>query len=389
MSLSIDAIKVIAGRKGNEFLNSQVNLEASLLGKLKREDQSGQVAIINVQGGAVSSVGFISGGGAYPTASSPGVSQIQARQVSMIGLVNIPIDSAQLVSGKGDGVNLVKERMASVGEQLHALLNRACMDTTASAIEADATISGGEVTVSVSDVSAFREGMSFTWNDGGTRNANSFEVLSVTDNDDGTGSVTFSTSATGTLSAADDTLELRDVASKGFVSLSDLAGTGDVYGQTISNAGWAGTTIVASGVLTNPRLRTLDRKVKTRGAKRPNLYVMSDAQHQAYDEAQIGNRRYTSGKDSLDPFGTGKPAFAGAEILVDSFCPNKKVFGLHTDHVKLGQWSKGFVPLQNRGDGPAEVNTSTYDYTIRVHGHFQLLCNKRSTVGMLDALTIA
>jgi hypothetical protein len=400
MAISLSTISAIAARKGNEYLQEQINFKAQVLqkGALEKEKCEGQVRVVNVQSGGLGSVSIMTGGSAYPTAESKEATQLLVRPVSFVGHVSIPLDAAELVSGKMDSIKLVKNQFELVGKNLGHQLGRAVFDGYLGGVEANATITAQAATISVSDITGFRQGQIVDlYNGAASSKVGSGRVGSITRDGDGTGSVALSGLVDGSGVALTGNVSLSTgvwlqgflTPSAGFrfTSLADIAGSGDLYGTTVSDADWSGTSTSLGSALTLDAMRELADDIAARSGEEPSHAIMHRLLFQDYEGLHTSNRRYMEG-EKMDAFGKNDvmPTFRGRPLIVDDNCPAKQVFLIHKDSVKLASWRE-FSPLTN-GKDLAEVSQVNYAYLMKVAGMFNLAVDRRNAVGRLTAVSV-
>lgn len=379
--ITLDAIKEIASKKGNALLQTQINAKSPIVQALKSEGLDGSTYVINVQGGGLSSVGMVADHGALPSPDASGAEQIQVRPVSLFANIAVGQLAAKTLTGKMDSVKLVENQFKLAGDNLSHTLGVALFGKRISGATGNATVSAGALTLAVDDAARYRRGMSYTWIDNGTAVANKLVCKSVVTASDGSGTVVFDTAATGTFDAAQDYVAVANIQSH-WCSLDEAAGSGTIYGTAISDAEWAGNTITASGVLTNPLVREMSTLTVERAGEMPDLYFMSPRQFQAYEDLQLANRRFMD--SSYDPFGKNAdaPKIQDKGVVIDPTCFNHKVFSVVRDDVRLGKFQdfKEYNQFQN--------STSHYEHILQMDGLFNLLVDKRASVTKLEGLSL-
>lgn len=388
MAFDLSGMKEIASRHGNQFIHDTVNDAAPLVrekGGLKRKKCKG-VEIINPRPNSAAGGGIVDGG-AFPTNSSLTYEQLAAFLKLYTTKLTLGVGLAEQCQSAADAIDLVKD-MYEVGMgQLARTLDRDIMDPTISVVGTGAAISGGSVSLVMADGSGFREGQQYYWSDNGTVNSNPFTVTSVTPNTAGGATVVFSTAATGTVAATDDSLlSYSKAPSTGacVTTLDDLAGTGNVYNQSGAIQGWTGNSRAQGGAYTTAGLNALFAQQGGRG-RRPDTVIMSPLAHVKHqDVAVAAGRRYNS--TDLDPYGKQDNAtFAGARILENPNAPNLKIYAYHSEALKLGVW-KDFHSLSNSGK-QVDVAESNAQYIIRVAGMFEVIAHQRKEISKLTGLT--
>lgn len=425
MALALSTIQAIAARKGNEYLQQQINLKAQILGSkaLEKQKVDGAVRIINVQASGLDSVAILQGGDAYPglsggsTGAGSGnqATQLVARPANFVGLVRIPFDSAEVVTGKADSINLVKNQFELIGRNLGQQIGRSIFSpivAVALTAQMPATVAAGAsgTLTGILDCRGFRVGQVYDmWATSavtsgiptlsGSAAVTQIKVTSVTFSSasSGAGDVAFTnvgSAATGT--AADRAFTLRgsldSSAAEYFTSLSSAVGSGNLYGTAVSGADWSGNDFgtLGSTALTPGAMREVVDTIQARSGENLRCVVMSPLAFTEYELACMaggasnagGGTRFFGAGDKLDPFGKNGdgPMFMGKPIIVDDNCPTREVYFIGENAVELGEWRE-VAPLVK--DRMAEVSQTAYEYQIKCAGMANLVVKKRAALGRL------
>lgn len=403
MSITLESLKALAARAGNNVINSQINLLAAGVDAMATEDVSERVRMINVHTGASASAGIIQDAGSYPSHVDFSTAQLMARPVSFAGFEAIGIDAADEIKGGNDAINLVEERLGALGQTLAFDLGRCLFNPKLANVEANASIGGSSTaTVYVDDIAAFRVGMKIDWYDSTPTTLQGTGVVSsVTRDGDGTGSIGLASikdssgtaKTSGTISQNHTFYVLGHVAqaaaAQGFVGLEDMAGTGTLYGTAASSLGWEGKTVTVSGLLTSEHVGSLLSDVRRAGHPADVLFI-SEAAMRVYQNDLSDRRQFMAG-DVLDQYGKAKKnnirgECEGVPMVVDQSCPETKIFAVNKKACKLGVWKK-FGPLGGDKHGITVSETNHY-YVLKVHGRYQNLCLQRPGVGLLKSFSL-
>jgi hypothetical protein len=166
MAITVSDISALVARFGNEIVHEQSNQAAPLRQHFKEHKEGGRVGIVNPKEGEVSSVGWLADSGTLPDKRNVTPVQFTYLPKFLYGKLGIPRGAATLATGEGEGINLVKEELESLGASLGRQLERAILGSTietltaATEAELDAAISaGGQSTMTTSNPEAYRVGM--------------------------------------------------------------------------------------------------------------------------------------------------------------------------------------------------------------------------------------
>ena len=431
MAISFNEIDFLVARFGNKIVNEQVNLEAPTVGKgiLKKENQSGTIGIVNVKQGGISSTRFIGDSGVLPDGASVDIQQLTYSPKALFTRLAIPRISALTVVSKQDGVNLVKEQMESVGQDLGRTLGRAIFSSAdGEVLEAvTSSLASGSQTIRMDDVSGIRVGQQltgFTPTGGGIppgtnlalrvtavdHNSNplSAGVANVTGllvNDDGAtiavGGIDFAQGAvitdagesvtlgdTPTIqgSAADGMCALLDAASS-TVDAGALGTTGnyaDASGST-TLSGWTGNETNAGGVtLTLDMMDSLSKKIhRKRGQPWTHLIVNAN-QAFSYLGLLTDTRRYMVQQKAGADASPTNVTYEGKAVVVDENMTDTEIYFHNQKDVRLAEWRK-FGPDYD-GKKAAMVSDTRFEYDTQIFGMYNLRLPRRDGLGKITNL---
>lgn len=389
MALTLTGLQYIADHKGKDFIADTINTEAPLLADknfMPHKKKSG-VEAIQTRPNAIYG-GSISDGGTIPQNSSLTYTELLAKLVPFVTQVKVPIGLSSQMKGSQAVTDMVRECFDLGVKTLGYQAELQIYDKVVGTVTTGAAISMGAVTLTFDDVSRFRIGQRYVWNDNGTRKTDLFTVTAISENSDGvTGDVTFSTSASGTPAATADHFEPDDVNGSEMTSLWQLSSettTDYVYTQTAAINGWNGSRLDASGAFTAGLLNQLLTKVGKKG-RRPDRIAMHDECFRVHSDAMAGSSFRRFNDDELDPYGNfhDKRKFAGMRIGLSPTLPAVKVFAFNSKDVHLGVWNDiGPIGKEN-----FRIAETTYNWLINVHAQMEVICKQRKSVGALHGIT--
>lgn len=385
--MDLDGLTEIQSRYGKAMLEETLSTHAPLLkAGIPKQTIKQDVAQINVTPGVMAG-GPIADGSAYSFATRGTVSTLFAHRSLWVSIVKIPIGVASATSGTGDSIRLVKQyedeqfgTLAMQLEQAYFSNTIGLCDTTSSAIAANA------VTVACYDVTRFRVGQTYLWSDNGTINANPFTCTAVSIDTDGvSGTVSFTTDATGTITANEDSFLVNDASNdRSLWSLEELAGSGNVYTQSAAITGYHGESLDQGGAYTAEGVLKLLTRMRQRNAN-PDLLFVSPKVEERHRALYGGSSylRVNAESKNTDPYGNEPLRIAGVRALVSPNVPANKIFAIDSKMVKLGVY-KDWEPLM--GKAPV-VSQDGYNLLTAKHGHYQTVAHNRKGVGMLSGIT--
>jgi hypothetical protein len=384
-------VRNIVERDGANMLALTINKNAPELakGKFPRRKCSGTVQI-NVTPGILHG-GPGADGATYVDPGTNDITTLFADRKLFYSQVKIPIGVASAADSPAKGVHLINQRYDEQMGTLVMSLGMSIFDSVLGVVGTGGTIAANAVSIVFPDATRFREGMKCLWNDNGTVNSDLFTVTSVTLAANGVGgTVVFSTDATGTIVATDDSFIIADSRSgRSVQSLVDLAGTGNVYTQAAAITGYTGTTVAHNNAYSAEAVLKLATRMRQRGAN-PKLGFCGpavEAEHRALYGSSTYRQFNDDAKGKLDPYGTGEIEINGIRFIVTPNCPAQKLFLVDPDTTKLGVF-KDWGSLNSSGD-KAEYSQVSYNYLIGQHGQFNVICDNRRGVGALTGITFA
>lgn len=411
MALSNAQIRGFAGKYLNGAQHNQLVAEAKTVNALGVDKKArGQSFSVHIHSGFVGGVTGISDNGSLADISD--VHEPEKQEVLPVYVysdLNIPWGEAQILTGK-NSFDRIKEAARAKANTMTCHVNRRCLDGYVSAVSiagggAEAIAAGAISDVEIADFSGTRPGMeydlvdntgtkvSLTATNGGRKwlKATGDLVPSSTGGVGGTASFTTDTSNNGTLVQDGFYLRVAGDLDSGFASLSDIAGSSSLYGETISNNYYKGTTISAGNAsLDDDHISRVEAQLRALGGKMPDMCIISPST--LSDKTQGLTINVFSGMGS-DRFNTQKgwadQMVGSSKAVVDELCPNRKTFVLKKKAVVLAAWHDGTDKqsmFYNYGDNSKGLDHDDdfLRYRIRSAGAFQLLALKRSQVGMVN-----
>jgi hypothetical protein len=420
MAITVSDISALVARFGNEIVHEQSNQAAPLRQHFKEHKEGGRVGIVNPKEGEVSSVGWLADSGTLPEKRNVTPVQFTYLPKFLYGKLGIPRGAATLATGEGEGINLVKEELESLGASLGRQLERAILGSTietltaATEAELDAAISlGGQSTMTTSNPEAYRVGMIVERRSSGAGALEELMRVAKVEYSPGsaTATITFDRSSgitqtnagnltqtgygyastAGTASATGDVLYPLGGYDDACVSLYDVA-NGTCYGTDAAVPGWTGNYKDISGSLTRGDMRDMSTTIKRRAGKGWDKIFMNSLNLQRYEEFMLDARRFVTGK--MDAVGGVKSEFEGKDIVVSENVASSKIHFVSTDDAKIHCF-KDFVDDMDGGPAPAsasglahaQVDASTFDYFHERWGAFNLRVTKRNAHGLIDGIT--
>ena len=401
MGITLAAMALIAARDGNDAVKDQVNLKSQVRAqKALSEEKVSGVRVIQANNAALGSSAIVVGGGTYPTDENAAPTPLYVSPVSFLAHASIPIDSAEMVNGKGDAINLVTQNMRNASATAAHDMGRAIFDGYLGAVEVTTSISAGAIaSLPVNQASGLRQNKIVDlYQTNGSTKVGTGRVGAVTRDGDGTCHVAVSelkdtsgATLTGSLAAGTGLWIqgfLTPAAAQQFCSLSSAVGSADLYGTNVASADWTGVDKTLGDVISLGALRGLCDDIASRNGSDPDVFFMGRAVFQDWEQLQATNIRYAQG-DTLDPLGKNgvRPMFRDKPIVVDDNCPDSQVFAVVKDAYLLGL-KRELSTLGNTGAGGPEVSQTKLSYLIKIFGMMNGIVDHRNGVGRLKSVTI-
>ena len=431
MGISFNEIDFLVARFANKIVTEQVNLEAPTVGKgiLKKENQSGTIGIVNVKQGGISSTGFIGDSGTLPDGAAVDIQQLSYSPKALFTRLAIPRISALTVVSKQDGVNLVKEQMESVGQDLGRTLGRAIFSSAdGTVLEAvTSTLASGSQTIRIDDVSGVRVGqrlVGFTPTGGGipAGTALAMNVTAVDHNIDATvvgnanitGLLVNDSGATITVTGVDypqgavitdagesvtvgDTPSIQGSATDGMCALLDAAsltvdsgalGTTGNYNDAAGSttlSGWTGNeTNAGAAALTLDMMDSISKKIHRKRGQPWTHLILNANQAFAYLGLLTDNRRYMVQQKAGADASPTNVTYEGKAVVVDENMTDTAIYFHNQKDVRLAEWRK-FGPDYD-GKKAAMVSDTKFEYDTQIFGMYNLRLPRRDGLGKITNL---
>ena len=345
---------------------------------------------------------------------------VPARQLPAIhfGLVTMGRAAADAaISSTRATVRLFEDTITNRLSQMTRQIGRALHGNSVSP-SGSATWSGtaanSTVTISFTDLSLFKPGAAYHFNDD---TASKVYTIRCTD-------VTYTTGVGGTASFINDvpnvnggavvaltdtsvqtadTFALRGHFGAGFgvaaaaattVGFSAISGTGSLHGVTNSTLpGWNSMSKSAGGALSQELLLQFGAQMVQFSGHQYTHVIMSPNLAAAYMAATnstsgtvggfaMANVDSTSDKYKAG-YGTGLTV-GGKPLIADPNCPSGVALFHNRDFVKLCVWKKLAPDLQ---DGDKLQSRTSYSYDYQIDARLNMVTNKRSTLGTITGIT--
>lgn len=444
-TVTASSLSTLIGEFGPKYFERGINQASPLIKSklLPKTDPDGEEYVVDLFPSASHATGVILDAGRLPTGGSG--SPVKARALPAVIVSVLSQGRAASKMGLSDDRRTrlldqeMKERSADVGR----ILNRAIIGgsispqagTTWSATSANAT-----ATVSFLDISLFREGMAVDFIDLSSSKGYVVRVTAVTPSAVGAnsanvaGTVSFindipdpSTSSvvalTDTTIATGDSFQIRG-ATAGFGGSSTLQGallnsfdsmaggaagasaTASFMGQDPATMGvgynWRANYLSAAAAYNQEIALGFAARIATVSGVAPDVVVMHPqlaAAHKASGGQQSAaafgmtagiSSHYTRSLDSsVDKYGNSYEddglRLSGAKVLQDPNCQPGRAIFFNSEYTKLCVWSE-MGPDEEAGESVL-LGRSFYTNEVQFSGLYNLVTDKRSTVGILDGFT--
>jgi hypothetical protein len=436
MAATSDDLLAFAARSGNKVLQEQVKLKAPVWEALEKVKMTGAVGIVNPIVAGQSSAKFIGDG----AARSSGSSNTPVQGVIHPAFVDAPLvlnnGALMVLTGREDSANYLDSQLKSAGATLAQVIGSsiyapAGQITSISAVVSQFAGAPATATVTVPSPAGLKEGMSVTLVDDSADRAFIVRVAAVEldaaslganvtlVNDvpgvAGTGNNTNAALIAITFAAGDDifqrgTLTNEGVnaaaaaASLGPVSLSDLAGTGAVYGISqaqCTDIGFVGNTFTSVGDASQEAFLLRMKRVAMKSGDMPDLICVSPITagvlgFSAITPATAGgltdagqSRRAVDGK--LDKYGRdiisdSGVSLGGKRVLEDVNLADDTAYLVNKEFTKVALWQD--VQAEKQGGDTLLVKQDAFSKVAFFNAAFNLMCTKRSTLAKLSGITV-
>jgi hypothetical protein len=404
MAITVSDISALVARFGNEIVNEQANLAAPLRKEFKEHKEGGRVGIVNLKDGEVGHA-WIADSGALGAKTNVTPVQLTYLPKFLYGKLGIPRGAATLASGEGEGINLVKEELESLGHTLGRQLELGylggAIETLSSAQATEIGAAG--TTFTTTNPSKYRVGMYLEQvTAAGTAPEEYYKVTGVSTTS-GSTSATITierdvaplvTAATGgNTPSATDRIFPVGASANAMTGYADVCSATEaaVYGSAASPS-FVGNTKDVGGSLTRGDMRDMSTHIARRSGRSWDKLFMNSLNLQRYEEFMLDARRYITGK--MDAVGGIKSEFEGKEICISEnvrddkiIFHNKEDVALHVFKDFVDDMDGGPAPAASTGLGHAQVDPSVFDYYLERWGAFELRVKNRTSSGELTGIT--
>lgn len=398
-SIGLADIDALLQEYTSEEVRCSVNELAPAWAKVKSFKTHGGIGAVDL---AISTPAYqMDDGGAYVTSvpqyASMGRLTYQGRPFAIP--LKIPYGAAKLADGKEASVNMVSTQLKRAAEAGARAVGRAFLVSDASTVLY--TLDDGDdnaVSLAVTDPTGWRAGQLYDVMDvSATPDAvlTRIQVTSVAYN--GTNyTVTFANAVSGsgvtgvgTVSTGDYIIPSNTFGLTAMTSLTDVCGTGSVYGQAQTILEWSATKETASTQASAANLSLLAVKIQQKRGLLPDMTILSPVRWQTLYNSQVSKIQYQG--STVDDFGK-KPEFFGSEVVSDPNCPVASVFLINTRDIMKDIFSDWEAIMDGGGSGGVGAKALHADpdylaYFARVVGIFNTRCELRNGCGMLSAAT--
>lgn len=441
-SLVASAMSTLVNEIGPQYFQYGINNASKLLksGKLKKVDADGDEYVVLLYPGSNHATGFVGDGGRLPTGGSG--APLKARGLPSIIVSQVSQGRAAKKMKLSDAQRTrmldaeLKTRAADCGRQL----NRAIIGGSITPNNNNAwssTAANGTLSADFLDISLFREGMavdyvktadksyvirvqSVTLGAVGAASANiAGTVVFINDvPDPSTGAVT---ALTATATATTDIFGIRG-GYPGFGGTTTLSGNlvnsfdsiagsaakavASFMGQDPATMGigynWRANYLNVAGVYSQEAVLGFAARVGTVSDVSPDVAVahpQTCAAHRASGDfhgafagvtaaLSPGSRPMNLDK-TIDKYGQAYAgsglAVSGAEIVEDANCQPGRLILFNSDYTKLCVWEE-MSPDEEAGSSEL-LNRTFYSSDVQFSGLYQLVSDKRASIGILDGFT--
>ena len=447
MAATSDDLLAFAARYGNKVLQEQVKMKAPLWEALEKVKMTGAVGIVNPIVAGQSSAKFIGDG----AARSSGSSNTPVQGLIQPAFVDAPLvlnnGALMVLTGREDSANYLDSQLKSAGATLAQVIGSSMyapaglLGTIASVTQ---TFTTGTGKITVTSPAGFKEGMSITLKDVSANRAFVVRVAAVELTATGLGAtITLVNDVPGVAVAASGTnagdpnnsnaalttafpvaagptadeiyqrgslineglLANATAASLGPVSLSVLAGSGEVYGISqaqCADIGFVGNTFTATNVDASQEAFLLRMKrVAQKSGDMPDLICVSPITagilgFSAITPASAGgltdagqSRRSVDGK--LDKYGRdiisdSGVSLGGKRVLEDVNLVDDTAYLVNKEFTKVALWQD--VQAEKQGGDTLLVKQDAFSKVAFFNAAFNLMCTKRSTLAKMSGLAV-
>lgn len=422
-----------AARYGNKVLQEQVKMKAPLWDALEKVKMSGAVGIVNPIVAGQQSAKFITDGGTRST----GTSNTPVQGIVQPAFVDAPLvlnnGALMVLNGREDSANYLDTQLKSAGATLAQMIGSSMYATagelaTVDGYSGNAGFEGSPLscTITVDSPAGFKEGMSVVYFDASATRAYTLLVSNVALSATTLGaSVTLTDNVAGVTNDAgldlvvpatgdkifqrgsfgvEDGSAAASASSLGPVSLSDLAGSGAIYGITAPNCasiGFIGNDFTTAVDASQEAFLLRMKRVHQKSGDQPDLICVSPIVaavlgFSAITPATAGgladagqSRRAVDGK--LDKYGRdilsdSGIALGGKRVLEDVNLDDTTAYLITREFTKIALWQD--IQAEKQGGDTLLVQQTAFAKIAFFNAAFNVMCTKRSSLARMSGLTV-
>ena len=395
MAIDITALGALMSRFTNKVINQQVSLESVLLKKkvIDEISKKGEVGVVNIRAGEISSVKFLADGAALPTGADTQPVQATYFPVALFGRVTLPRMAADNLQNERDAVDLVMENLETCGSSMAQNLGRAVYGNNLGS--PSATVVVGSTTFTIADASAFNVGKAFeVYNAGGTLIEGGTEntlliVTNIARPVSGEGDTTITFSAAGGAGSTvqwetSATFHIRGSRTTGasMVSLTDAySNSGSLYSIAANSNEWSGNSDATARTLTVGQLKAWHTAIKRRRREKCTAILCNSKNEERYSNLVQNQRRFISGK--IDAVGDMALEVEGLPMIIDENLQDSELFFFNKKDIKIHKF-RDIAPDFDGAKSPAlsmqaaMISGSHFVYDFQVWGAYNLRVERRN-----------
>lgn len=393
MGITASEVFRLAARYGPKKVHEQSLLLARFVEeKLDVIDQPGQTGYVTVKSGGLEATGYIADQATLPTGDAVDPTQLYYTPKYLFTRLRLPRGGLDLVRDIKDGVRLIIEELESAAADVARQKGRAVFSKALGSPAASA--SSGTATFTITDVAGLRKGAQVDL----YTSAGAFRESAVIDYVDWTtGPIAGGTAYTVNLTAnkaltwaTTDVLYLRGSKANGIVSIADAASTDSLYGHAATSDEWSGNKDSTTTTLSETAMRRIHDQIRNRRGMPVDCIVMNPVTLTRYMNLHTDQRRFYPG-DTLDKYGSLRPAFDGVEIFPDENCGAKDVLFFNKRDYKIHRFRK-FGPETDGGKSAgmnmaaAMLSQSAFVYDVQMWEAMEARVTCRNGLGHMSAI---
>lgn len=387
MGLTASEVYKLAARYGPKKVHEQSQQLARFMEeKIEILDVPGEVGYVTVKAGGLESTGWIADNATLPAGGSVDPTQVYYTPKYLFTRLSLPRGGIDLVRDVKDGVRLIMEEIETATADVARQIGRSLFTNDLGSPAG--SVSAGDSSFTVSDVSGFREGVKIDVYNGATY----IETVAIDYIDWSTTPYTVHLTDVTTASwTTSYTLYLRGSKSNGVIPLKDVAsGSASLYSLAATTNEWSGNTDSTTTTLSETAMRALHDKLRVRRGMPCTCVVMSPTMLTRYLNLHTGFRQFTSA--GYDFYGKqAGPTFDGIPIFVDDNMPEDMVLFFQRQDAKLHRFKKfgpeghGVKPGRD-GLSNAIVSQTSFSYDVQMWQAAEMRVTRRNGMGAMTAI---